>query len=137
MAKGEIMTIKEQLKKQVLDALAAKGFRCPADRYARSNDAIATALETIDIFFRNCEEMDADEYNWSHRHYLRLKDDTYYRKRGEGISGKPVNILIHRPTQQTVTVTHETLAVLAKHYEETPGKTEIGKRALAEAKDKL
>ena len=124
--------IVEQLKERVEETLAGMGFRRPGEAYASSRDAIPAALAGIDTFFEDYEEVEV----WVRRH-----DNTffpYWRLEGpDGYYDTSLMVLRHKPPQQTVTVTRETLAVLAEHYEDTPAKDSACEAALAEAKDKL
>ena len=131
------MTIIEQLKERVRVALKANHFRGADEMCADTNDAIPTALTAIDTFFEDYEEVEVEERRDSTDHWLRMPDSYYYGDQHGTPQTAHCAILKQRPPQQTVTVTRETLAVLAEHYEDTPAKDEACEAALAEARDKL
>ena len=135
------MTIVKKLIEEVraAQAVIVERFDLPEGASAIRNGVFAKTSEvtiarvtdeTITKFFEDYEEVEVDHYvNRNVSPPRRCWDDTSVRDRA------PVTILIPKSTPEMLTVSRETLAVLAEHYEGTPTKDAAGNAALAEAKD--
>ena len=121
------MSMREEVKEAVRKSFAT---------WASFHGPTAAACQyAIDRFFKDYEEVEVQECRDGPRtHWLKMPDCKLCE---DGFVVGTRTILTRKPEPEQVTLSRETVARLAEHYEDTPGKTPGGDVALAEAKKVL
>ena len=117
------MSIQEELKAAVSGYMQNEGC---------SSATRVDALNAIDAFFRNLEEVEMRMHENTTNGHVWADAEWVGHCGGHGYPGPALAFLVRKPEPEMKQVTRETLAVLKEFYEETPQRTPEGDKAVAE-----